>query len=95
MSAKNLRLIAKGEASRRLERREKADPTAGRWLYWWVDVGIEYGRVEILADVDGMIEKLGRRALHSKRGRSVLLDGLIECRVIERRQVYNEGEPKK
>ena len=100
MSAKNLRLIARGEASRTLYRREKiekTDPDTGRRYNYWhtdIDIGIERGRVELYVDADALVELLGRRALNTKSGRSRLADGLIEARVTERRQTYKEGEPK-
>ena len=41
--------------------------------------------VELLIDAEGLMKRLGHKALHSKSGKSAALHGLIKVKVTERK----------
>jgi len=83
--------IGKGPSSRRLygPRVDTVhEDQYGRVHKSWTqpEIGIEYGEIELLVDVEALIHDIGFRAMMSKSGESKLKGGAVVARVIKRRQ---------
>jgi len=82
--------IGKGHSSRRLygPRVETVheDQYGGHKSWTQPEIGIEYGEIELLVDVEALIHEIGFRAMMSKSGESKLKGGAVLARVIKRRK---------
>jgi len=89
---RNYTSIGKGYASRRLygPRVETVhqDAQFGSYKSWHggEEIGIEYGEIELLVDIEALAKDIGWRALVSKSGTSQLKGGAVIARVIKRRK---------
>lgn len=71
----------KGRARARMSKRvDRVTPSGGHTSTWEPD-GWREGDIVLTVDLDGLIRKLGARALASKSGRSMMAGGLIRARV--------------